>query len=430
MGTEGAVLEAFGAAWDGPPPTAVECIVLPAQTRPDGCDEHIWTEVPEAADDTAVTKVVYDRVTEVRGSGAEICVASFRPSVKNVAEVLGAVHQGGVVFVHLATYAPPATASEPLEWDDSWMKRDKAVETLVHVIGHSSARVRMTDLRKLLAAYDSRFRKQVGTFTARPKFMSMLVSLAVERKLVAIAPTVPGDNNPQVELTPAGRARVVPLAAVPSPPAQPSGPAALEAAAAAAKEPRSLSDRCIDVLRQNDMGPFQELREDVYAQIERLVGEATRSPDRLIRDAVHAVRDERGDAPSKSGKKFPWTRLRAFITRLERLVPVFLSEGRPVTVSLSTTGALVDALADDWRRRLDGELICFVLRNDVVVTQYDYDELAGALYNSRQSIYYDKVQEVVDYLASTGRITEAPGDEMRIVLAPPETGEFPHSVGA
>ncbi|TDB74988.1 hypothetical protein E1264_40420 [Actinomadura sp. KC216] len=173
------------------------------------------------------------------------------------------------------------------------------------------------------------------------------------------------------------------------------------------------------MLRQNNMGPFQELRQDIYRELERLVGEKSRTADQLIRDAVHAVRDRTQDAPSKSGKRFPWSRIRAFLTRLTRQVPVFLSGDEPVTVSLGNNGTVVDALADDWWRMLDGELICYVLGKGVAITQYDYEELAGALYNSRSTASYDKVQEVIEYLARAGRITEAPDDVMRIVLAGP-----------
>ncbi|WP_149264992.1 hypothetical protein [Actinomadura sp. K4S16] len=417
-GTETAILEAFEAAYPGVPATTTEYITVPERARPAGTGDHLWTEITGTVDDAAVTKVVYERVAEARGSGGPICVASFRASVKNVAEMLDAVHGGGVEFVHLSSFAPPSTGGETFDWDDTWMRREDAVNTLVHVIGHSSARVRMTDLRKLLAAHDPRFRKQVGTFTARPKFMSTLVSLAVERNLVAITTTTAGDNNPYVELTPAGRSRLAPA---PAPVQSPPPVSAAAHVVPPPQEPRSLSHLCVDVLRQNDMGPFQELRERIYNEIERLVGEKSRTPDRLIRDAVQAVRDKSDDAPSKSGRKFPWGRVRAFLAKLTRQVPVFLSQGEPVAVSLGNNGGVVDALADDWWRMLDGELVCFILGKGVVITQYDYEELAGALYNSRQPQYYDKAQEVVDYLAGAGRISEAPGDEMRIVLAaPPE----------
>ncbi|TDD29509.1 hypothetical protein E1287_30795 [Actinomadura sp. KC06] len=419
-GTEGAILEAFNAAHDGPPPTAVEYIAVPGQARPDGTDGHIWTELPGTVDDAAVTAAVHERVGKAHESGVEISVASFRGSVKSVVEMLDTIH-GGVEFIHLGTFAPPTTGGERLDWDDAWMKREDAVNTLVHAIGASSGQSRMTDLRKHLSARDPRFRKQAGTFTARPKFMSTLVSLAEERGLVAVVPTGTGDNNPQIALTAAGYSRLAPASPV-SPSDASASSAPLAPVPAAGHEPRSLSHLCVDVLRQNNMGPFQELRQDIYRELERLVEEKSRTADQLIRDAVHAVRDKSQDAPSKSGKKFPWSRIRAFLTRLTRQLPVFLSGGTPVAVSLGNNGTVVDGLADDWWQMLDGELICFVLGKGVAITQYDYEELAGALYNSRSTASYDKVQEVVDHLARVGRITEAPDDVMRIVLvAPPMT---------
>ncbi|TMQ96856.1 hypothetical protein ETD83_20755 [Actinomadura soli] len=413
-GTEGAILEAFNAAYEGPPPTKVEYIVVPGQARPERTDGHIWTELPGTVDDASVTAAVHERVGRAHESGVAVSVASFRGSVKSVAEMLDTIH-GGVEFIHLGTFAPPTAGGERLDWDDDWMKREDAVNTLVRAIGAASGQSRMTDLRKHLSARDPRFQKQVGTFTARPKFMSTLVSLAEERGLVAVVPTANGDNNPQIALTAAGYSRLSPaspvspaVSAAPAAPVSPNG-----------QEPRSLSHQCVDVLRQNNMGPFQELRQDIYRELERLVEDKSRTVDQLIRDAVHAVRDKSQDAPSKSGKRFPWSRIRAFLTRLTRQVPVFLSGDKPVTVSLGNNGTVVDGLAGDWWQMLDGELICFVLGKGVAITQYDYEELAGALYNSRSTASYDKVQEVVDYLAGAGRITEAPDDVMRIVLAAP-----------
>jgi hypothetical protein len=413
-GTEGEVLRALHDAHPWTPDTAVECLVLAAQTVVEGQYGIVRADVGEASDDAEVAAAVHQRVSQARAEGREVTVASFRGSVKSVAEMLG-VMLGGVTFVHLAPFAPATeTAAEGMVWDEAWMPREEAVDALVQTIGRSASRMRMTDLRKALAAYNPRFRKRVGTFNSRPKFVSTLVGFAVDRGLVVTAHTTGEDNNPVLELTPAGRARVtvpvLPPQALPA--VQDAGPAAVDGS-------RSRSHLFIDVLRKNEMGPFQELRLDIYEELERLVKEGTRPPQQLIRDAVNAVRDRRKGAPSKSGKQFPWTGVRTFMSRLTRRVPVLLHEGRPVTMSLGQDAVAVTELATDWRLTLDGELICFMLERGVQITVDDYDELAGALYNSRRDQFYDLAHEVVAHLARSGRVVESPGDEMTIMLAAP-----------
>ncbi|MFC5752341.1 hypothetical protein [Actinomadura rugatobispora] len=412
-GTEGEVLRALHDAHPWNSGTAVECLVLAAQAVADGQYGVVRADVGETADDAAVAAAVHQRVSQARADGREVAVASFRGSVKNVAEMLG-VMLGGVTFVHLAPFAPAAeAAAEGMVWDDAWMPRDEAVDALVQAIGRSAARMRMTDLRKALTAYNPRFRKQVGTFNSRPKFVSTLVGFAVDRGLAVTTHTSGEDNNPVLELTPAGRARVT-APVLPSPMPPPG-----QDAIASADGSRSRSHLFVDVLRKNEMGPFQELRLDIYEELERLVKEGTRPPQQLIRDAVNAVRDQRKGAPSKSGKQFPWTGVRTFMGKLTRRVPVLLHDGRPVTLSLGQDAVAVTELAHGWRLTLDGELICFMLERGVQITVDDYDELAGALYNSRRDEFYDLAHEVVAHLARSGRVVESPDDAMTIVLAPP-----------
>ncbi|GAA1082911.1 hypothetical protein GCM10009663_27380 [Kitasatospora arboriphila] len=187
------------------------------------------------------------------------------------------------------------------------------------------------------------------------------------------------------------------------------------------------SDEFITALRKSGFGPFQQIRLDVYEKIENLAGQKRTVP-KLIRDAINEVRKDREYSESEGRelatpgdhelqvpeKPIPWAKVRTFFISLINRCPVLLSGGEPVSHSWAEAEIKVDGLVDDWKIRLDGELICFLLENGIEISLADVADLSGAIYNSRKDEYFDRILSVVQLLLREGIVEESSGGVLRL----------------
>jgi hypothetical protein len=234
--------------------------------------------------------------------------------------------------------------------------------------------------------------------------MSILVDLAKQQRFVELEKPKPYDPNPFVVLTARGRTEAK---------NQSSWDVAGDAATVVnpSSTRRRKSDQYIDALRENKLGPFQEVRPQVYKQIQDIVNSQRRTASDVIRDSVAAVR-ENAELHTSAGnvkKPFPWDRVRSFVSVLTRRVPVFLHEQCAFPYTWDNADLEVDGLRAEWTLALDGELVCFLLESGLTIDgDDDISDLAGALYNSRRDEAYDQATEVIKYLKRSERISISP----------------------
>ncbi|WP_405993162.1 hypothetical protein [Streptomyces sp. NBC_00986] len=411
-GTEGPVLEGLLQARPQQSDDTLEVLLLSSQEEPKapGID-FTSLEAGGGSEDSQVSAHVLRAITEFRQAETAVAVASFRPAVKKVAEAIEAAF-GDVEYIYLNQFSPPSgngSAVESYSWDDDFMPRDEAVDALVRALNRAKIPVRMTQLRKSLQAHDARFQKAAGSFSSRPRFLSVLISLAEERGLVAHRESLLGDGNNFIELTERGLAYVA---------EKESGTSYAQSVppSAAIAEGESRSDQFITTLRKASLGPFQEVRWAVYEEIDKLAQAGECSAAFLIRDAVSYVRDHKASELVKTNKPFPWARVRTFISNLASMAPVFISRGELVQNLLLQGDRQVDELSPKWKLVLDGELLCFLLAQGIEITTDDIPALAGALYNSRRDEAYDRTLEMIGCLVQSNRITTAGIHPPRLVL--------------
>lgn len=421
-GTEDSVLRAFMLDQRFEGADVVECLLLSSQVQPQSDFNVTFTRMPAeaATEESAIAATIYNKINEALQGHHRVLVASFRAAVRSIVETHGLINPGRVDFFHLAAFSVPGSGKKD-EWDPSFMPLSEAVEILVGALSVARVPVRMTSIRGLLEARDSRFRKIPGTASARPGLISSIVEEAARENLVKLIHAHAQDNNPVIQLAPAGEARgSISAGSMPMPTYAGGSPVPQVSDATrqsvASSVGRSMSDIYIDTLRQANFGPFQEVRWAVYEEIDNLLGNGPKTFYALIRDAVANVRKAREAEPVRTNKPFPWSKVRAFIGTLVNRVPVFLHEGTPVQYSWDQVNVEVDAAAEDWRISLDGELVCFLLQNGCSITFNDMPSLAGALYNSRRDELQDRAISVIMHLLHTGKVVVDSNDGTQISL--------------
>ncbi|MDR1237756.1 MAG: hypothetical protein LBK28_05905 [Propionibacteriaceae bacterium] len=139
--------------------------------------------------------------------------------------------------------------------------------------------------------------------------------------------------------------------------------------------------------------------------------------------AAPVVSDPVPSAPQNSTEesqtnRFPWSRFRNFLLRLASVVRPFIDdEGREIPCgTLEGRNRVPTSLKEDWQLAMDGELVLTLLKSGLEVELHQSDELAGALYNSRQQPEMQKAEEVLWYLQRTERIVPVPDDDCSTVV--------------
>lgn len=362
----------------------IECLMTSSQVTPciDQLEITFISLELESVDDAGVGGYIYDRVQQLAKDGEELIVASYRSSLRQGIAALKVIYPF-IEFEQLSRYVHPNQDLHVEMWDESFMPRYDAIRALVAVLFKAKIPLRMTDIRKPLTSHDERFRKRVGSFNSRPRFMSMLVALATDKNYVIVLSNVGNEQNPLVQLTPSGRTFAGAFARESS---SEGGSNAHETVGDINNDSseRSRSDLYITTLRRGHFGPFQEVRLAVFEEIELLVKDGSRTSSELIRDAISNVRETRASELIRTNKPFPWSTVRSFISALASRAPVFLVEGAPTPHTWIAAAQRVTGLIKDWQLALDGELICYLLDQGVSISLDDIPALAGALYNSRR----------------------------------------------
>jgi hypothetical protein len=380
--------------------------------------------IGDGATETVVVNSVNEAIREHIHIGDLVRVYSFSPAVRESVGMWSSVVGDRVAYAPLAPFAvhsehpeAPATA-----WDNSFMPEAEAtgilVEAMVNTPSHSVEKV---DVRALLKARDPRFGKEAGGFAAAPRFVSLLLDSARRRGLVIIEGQHPRTT---VSLTEAGirsaQARVKPAApdvrVVPAPKADVTA----DPASAVTR-----SAQFISALRSANLGPFMSVRTAVYQQIDATISEEPKALKKVVSEAVSAVR-EADMIPVPDG--FPWSRVRLFIESLMRRRPVALSDGDPIALGWVNGERQVNAMLEDWQLRLDGELVLHLIDQGMNIRMDDLPDLAGALYNGRDSGETDRAFEVVARLAAD-QLIDGVSPDAPLRRCSQETTSIPQTVG-
>jgi hypothetical protein len=298
-------------------------------------------------------------------------------------------------------------ASKTMSWPERFMAEDAALTFLARAVVHRGGTLQQTRLRLALSEVDTRFRKDPaqGRPSDNPKFISLLVNMAKERGLVTLSGE---EHNPYISLTPDGARRAG--VTVPVVNQHPTLVVSNEPAATVGTEKDRESERYLKILKSNDFGPFQEVRAAVYDQIDKLIAEeqSIRVRDIVaqsvnnVRSAVDEARTERRVYLIKDlNRNIPWGRFRSFISVLLTRRPVLRSDETALTASWRDLDALVTGIEEDWRVKLDSELIVFLLEHGCELGVYSEEDLAGALFNSRSAV--GLVQDCIALLIKEGR---------------------------
>lgn len=380
------------------------------------------TTVEDFESEPAVAATITAAIAEKLHAGDNICVYSFSPGVRAAVMAWSMRTPGRVVYAPLNPFSPvrPEGSVVSTAWDAAFMREEEATRHLIEAIASTrTPSVAQVNLRTLLQVRDPRFSKVSGGFAATPRFISLLIDLGRARGLIVTTGTHP---RTYVSLTENGRLAVQEAQSA----TQASAP--VSASATAALVSPTLSAQFVAALRSDGLGPFMQVRVEVYEEIDRLVGvDSPVELKRLVGDAIKVTRESgRSNVPPT----FPWSRVRAFIEGLMRRRPVAISAGELVALDWSNGASPVDSMLDNWQIRLDGVLVLHLLDKGIEIRMHDLPDLAGALYNGRDTSEMDRAFEVVATLARDGLIEDAlPDSPLRrrhqqapLVVAPLEEG--------
>lgn len=356
------------------------------------------TDVPEA-----VFSVISKHLSVV--ADRPVQVFSYNPYVLRLFERFNAEQRSNLSLKHWARAAeidgqtgvikarPDVSRFEA--WKIDSIGESEAVEVLVRALKDakaidSASGVAKTNIRPLVSALDARLGTEAtGGVTG---VVSSLIAAAKRRNLIEI------DSNPEFPSS----ARIYLKE--------------LKAAMSKAIVPSSVEERERDkyqqTLREKGMGAFPNFREDVYLQMQSLLGDQDRpSAGNIVRRAVERV----GERYSAEHKNFSFNSLQSFVTTLLKGVPVLKAEDDSLlTPSFQHMTKKVFGFVDGWMEKLDGQIILCLLQNACAISVFDVPALAGAMYRNREGENQEKVLRVIGILRDEGRITYGEDDSLQL----------------
>ncbi len=341
--------------------------------------------MPDTTPGTELVAGISNTIQVMLKEPTSVRVYSFNPAVKQMVSTWSGVHGDRVAFVPLAQFA--RVDAPRVSWDETFMPEDEAALAVAAALAaRPGQKAFKTDLRPLLETFDARFSKESGGFAASPGFISRALELAVIRGFVITS----GDDDSRfaVVLTDAGRRAV----------GMTNDRSAANRGGTATEPTRS--QRFLDSWRRANLGPFMEVRTDVYDHIQSNLTAEGQELKRLVSGGVRAVRE----AGTDRADDYPWSRVTQFIEELMRRRPVALSEGRPISLSWTTGRCKVTEMAEDWPLLLDGQLVLHLIDDGFELRIGDLPDLAGALYNGRWEDNVERAFDVVQRLADDGLI--------------------------
>jgi hypothetical protein len=369
----------------------------------------VGTDDPDAAERQVLAELD-GWLKEIEDGEGLVC--SFRKPVEERVAAEGQPEEQ-LRFLDLRQVLRPTLAVvKPVhEWANDVIPEVHAIALLLRVLTTADRPVRQTDVRPLLERLDPRFHRDRTRplATDNPKMMGLLVDIARRRGLVE---TDGPSDNPFIKLTARGHSEYGRLS-----PMIRSGTPALGAGtlpgAPGPDEPGRPSDEYLRILKAIKRGPFQEVRGAVLDEMERLLPERP-TLGALLDGAIGRVRPEIDAARRERNKKdIPWGQVQAFLAIMITRCKVMLNGDTPVTASARDRHTVVTRAADSWRVRLEAELVVLLLENGCTIDIYSHEDLAGALFNSRQDL--QPVYDCIAHLVESGRCEES-GDELTLTL--------------
>jgi hypothetical protein len=296
---------------------------------------------------------------------------------------------------YLGTRAPsalarPFRAPQLQTWPDALISRSDALDVLDKALTQAGAvspetSARKSDLRSLLI-FDNRFRKE------NPAAPVGLISLLFgEAKALPRRFGVDEKDkiNPKIWLASEAATQEVP--AKPRP------------------ETASRSQRFIDALRDAGLGPYSQVRRDLFTFLAVAVKDGTAKGAPLkLRAAVNAaISSTRALYKGKVPDTFNWGKLAKFLYQILERSPVALGQGGvPIVPSIEALSTLVIGLAPEYEVLLDAELVLELVRRFDDIQLHDVQPLAGALYLLRDNDAQERVVTVLEYLLGTKGIVQ------------------------
>ncbi len=297
----------------------------------------------------------------------------------------------------------PVPQRQPMttfRWPHELMPIDDAVTFLVAALREVSATapakaVRQTDVRAILARLDNRFEK-ANPLASFPGFISALLRAAEDRDAIAIDRL--DINNPRIWLS-------------------------AEAAGAdnrrflqVARRSHSRSQEFLDSLRRQRLGPFSNIRRQLFDALEMVINDGPVALGELLRKTIDVTRSSIQTQGLEAGR-YPWRHVREFLTELLTRRPVLVGlDGSSVAPSFVTLATPIAGIHPDWRSQLDGELTVALVAGGVDIRLADVSALAGALYFERSDHTEAEAATVISKLLEIGRIEESDDDQHRLVL--------------
>jgi hypothetical protein len=276
--------------------------------------------------------------------------------------------------------------------------------------------VRQSTIRPRLARREPNKFGATNPATNTPNYITKLLQRARSAGLVDI---VPHPSNPGVWLRDQPSISSADAAGAPRAVGNDVLQAPVEVAAAAGAVPDGLrpEEHYSAVLCRVNMGPFANLRDDLYAALEENA-QKKKPLDSLINECLRSA--EEAHAAAK-GKPIPWrTSVRGFFKKLLIKAAVLRdAENKEVIPSFQTGATPIHGISAGFRTELDGQLILALLEEGVQITYDDGSSLVGALYKSREVEYHERLSAVLAHLRTTGAIQYV-GDELK--LTPKEPG--------
>lgn len=371
---------------------------------------------------TSVPEVALQMALEAAGSAAMTVVFSFRPPVLALASQLDITARTKVVFAPwsmASNYLRGVSTERALQQLPAGVYGahvpDSEVFPLLKLVlqkrGATSKEkaVQKTSIRPLLAERDARFSK-LNPATSSPNFVTKLLDRAKHAGWLAAEDTQGNNANVWLvqESASAAKLTLVESVAAAPPLASPIAPA---------RTPVAAKDLYPAILKSNNMGPFQNLRDDLYTALESTASQ--RLPlEQVITACTDATRAKHSTAKES---EIPWTTVRNFFIGLLSRQPVLLTDtGETVVPSFQTRRTVISRLDPQFRERLDGELVLFLLRQGAEILYMDAPALVGTLYPTREGKWEDRLNKVIGYLTDSGQI-EFEGPRMVLAKSEPAT---------
>jgi hypothetical protein len=168
--------------------------------------------------------------------------------------------------------------------------------------------------------------------------------------------------------------------------------------------PENRSARIEAAIRAYGYGPYSAIRPKLYEELARAIPS---SSGRALRVFVSECLDGlKAKLPDQNGR-YRWERVRDTVIKILTEAKVVLgTDGSPIQSGPQGRLALVGSLDTDWQIKADAELALVAIEKLGDVSEFDYPELAGALYHSRTPDAEDKVAAALAELERQGRIQE------------------------